>query len=136
MVSGCRESEEEDVVLRQLPLVICVVVLLDFLFWGFLSYWFGWQLGLTETAVTTIAGLVVIVYYEWRWSEAVAKRLESEPGLLDSWSLEKILLLVAGIVFLIPGLVTDCLAVLLLMPGIRRMIVAHMNQLASPPEQL
>ena len=113
--------------LRRLPFIIFVAVALDFLLWGMLSYCFGWNFGLIETGLTTIAGLAVILYYEWRWSEAVAKRLESEPGLLDAWSLEKILLLVAGIVLLIPGFVTDLLGLFLLLPAIRRMIVSTLE---------
>jgi len=110
-------------VFRRLPIIICVAVALDLLVWGILSSWFGWKLGFAEIGVTTVLGLAVIIYYEWRWSEAVAKRIESQPGLLDAWSLEKLLLLVAGIVLLIPGFVTDLLGLLLLLPPVRRMIV-------------
>jgi len=123
-------------VLGRLPIIICAVVVVDFLLWGMLSYWFGWKLALAETSLTTIAGLAVIIYYEWRWSEAVVKRLESEPGFLDSWAFERILLLVAGSVLLIPSVVTDLLGLLLLLPGIRRMIVAYANSTASPPEKV
>jgi len=101
-----------------------------------LSYWFSWKLALTETGLTTIVGLAVIAYYEWRWSEAVAKRFDSESGLFDAWSLEKILLLVAGIVILIPGVLTDVLGLLLLMPAVRRMIVAYSNATVSSPQRL
>jgi UPF0716 protein FxsA len=110
-------------VARRLPLIFCVVLTLDVMLWGVLWYWFGWKVGLVETGGTALLGLSVIFYYEWRWSESVAKRLESEPASLDRWSLEKMLLLIAGLVFLIPGVVTDLLGVLLLMPGVRRAIV-------------
>jgi UPF0716 family protein affecting phage T7 exclusion len=120
----CRKKgNKECSVYRRLSLILCLVVVLDVLFWGLLWYWFGWKVGLIETGVTTVLGLAVIFYYEWRWSEAVAKRLESEPASVDKWSLERILLLVAGLVFLIPGVVTDVLGLLLLMPGVRRTIV-------------
>jgi UPF0716 protein FxsA len=109
-------------VFRRLPIIICAVVALDFWLLGTLSYWFDWRLPLAETVTATVMGLLVIVYYEWRWSEEVAKRLESEPGLLDTASLEKILLLVAGIVLLIPGLLTDLLALILMVPQVRRYI--------------
>jgi UPF0716 family protein affecting phage T7 exclusion len=116
-------------VARRLPLILCVVVGLDVLLWGMLWYWFGWKVGLIETGATTVVGLAVIVYYEWRWSESIAKRLELEPATLDSWSLERILLLISGIVFLIPGVVTDLLGALLLMPGVRRTIVNLLQSL-------
>jgi UPF0716 protein FxsA len=110
-------------VARRLPLIFCVVLALDVLLWGMLWYWFGWKIGLIETGATALVGLAVVFYYEWRWSGAVANRLESEPATLDKWSLEKMLLLISGIVFLIPGVVTDLLGLLLLMPGVRRTIV-------------
>jgi UPF0716 protein FxsA len=116
-------GEEEDAVLRRLPFIVCVVIALDFFLWATLWFWFGWKLTLIQTVLTTIVGVVVIFYYEWRWSEVVAKRLEAEPASLDGGSLEKLLLLIAGIVFLIPGIVTDLLGVFLLMPGVRRAIV-------------
>jgi UPF0716 family protein affecting phage T7 exclusion len=103
-------------------LIICAVVVLDSLLWGLLSYWFGWNLCLVEAGLTTIAGLMVIIYYEWRWSETVAEHLECEPVALDSWCLEKILLLICGFALLIPGLLTDLLGLLMLMPTVRRMI--------------
>jgi UPF0716 protein FxsA len=117
--------EKEHPVLKRLPFAIFLLVAVDFLLLGALWHWFGMKPALAETGLTTIVGLVVIVYYEWRWSEAVAKRLETEPASLDSWSLEKILLLVAGIVLLIPGVLTDIVGLLILIPKIRRRIVAR-----------
>jgi UPF0716 family protein affecting phage T7 exclusion len=116
-------GEVSIIALRRVPTVICAVVAIDWLLLGSLFYWFDWRIPLTGTILTSAVGLLVIVYYEWRWSEAVAKRLELEPGFLDRWSFEKILLLIDGFIFLIPGVATDFLAVLILMPGIRRTIV-------------
>jgi UPF0716 family protein affecting phage T7 exclusion len=107
---------------RRIRLILFAVMALDIMLWGMLWYWFGWKVGLTETGVTTVIGLAVVIYYEKRWSEMVTKRIELDPCSVDSWSLEKMLLLIAGLVFLIPGIVTDLLGVLLLMPGIRRTI--------------
>ena len=122
--------------LKRLPFIIFLAVAIDFLLLVMLSCWFGWKPALAEIGLTTIVGLAVILYYEWRWSEAVAKRLELEPAALDSWSLEKILLLVAGIVLLIPGVLTDILGLIVLIPGVRRMIVAYANSTTSSPEKL
>jgi hypothetical protein len=68
-------------VFRRFPIVICAVVALDFWLLGTLSYLLGWRLPLASTVTTTLLGLFVIIYYEWRWSEVVAKCLEAEPGL-------------------------------------------------------
>jgi UPF0716 family protein affecting phage T7 exclusion len=112
-------------VFRRLPIIICAVVGLDLLLLGALSYCFDWRFALFESIATTVIGLAVIIYYEWRWSDVVAKRLESEPRLIDSPSLEKILLLVAGIVLLIPGVLTDVFGLVLLTPGVRRLIARN-----------
>ncbi len=118
--------------LRRLPFIICLFVAFDFLLLGTLTYWLGWKPAVVGNGVTTVIGLVVILYYEWRWSEAVARRIESEPSALDSWCLEKILLLVAGIVLLIPGVMTDVLGLLVLIPSVRRLIVAHSRGVHEP----
>jgi UPF0716 protein FxsA len=120
-----QEMGKEYPVLRRLPFIIFLVVALDFLLLGGLCCWFGWKPMLAENGVTTIFGLVVILYYEWRWSEGVAERLESEPAILDAWALEKLLVLVAGIILLIPGILTDLLGLLMLMPSVRRLIVTR-----------
>jgi UPF0716 protein FxsA len=128
-LSTCCESDERagHALLRRLPVIVAAIVVLDWVFLAVLVGWLGWQLPLVETAVMGTLGLLVIVYYEWRWSEPVALRLQSEPGLLDRWSFDKILLLIGGLVLLIPGFVTDFMGVLLLMPGIRRTIVHLVN---------
>jgi UPF0716 protein FxsA len=110
---------------RRLPLVICSVVVLDMLLLGTLWYAFHWSLPLASTVTTTIVGLIVIGYYELRWSESVARSLEQEPGLLDRLSLERILLLVAGVILLIPGVMTDVLGLLLILPPVRRFVAGH-----------
>ena len=59
--------------LRRLPFIIFLFVAFDFLLLAAFCYWFGWKPALAENGVTTIIGLVVILYYEWRWSGAVAE---------------------------------------------------------------
>ena len=124
-VWGEEGSEKEGIVLRLLPIIICVLVALDLLLLGGIFYRFDWGLPLAWTVVTTVAGLAVIVYYEWRWSDVVAKTLELEPGILDCQSLERMLLLVAGVVLLIPGVLTDVLGLMLLAPQIRRLVARN-----------
>jgi UPF0716 protein FxsA len=120
-------GKEEYLVFRRLPLILCLLLAIDFLLMILLWCRFGWKPALAEIGLTTVIGLVVIVYYEWRWSEGVGKRLESEPAILDGWAFEKILLLVAGVVLLIPGVLTDVFGLVLLLPPVRRLIAAHSN---------
>jgi UPF0716 protein FxsA len=114
-------------VLRRLPIVIFLVVAIDFLLLAAFTCWFGWQPALTHSGLMTLVGLLVILNYEWRWSDLVAEHLAQEPLVFDGWALEKMLLLVAGIVLLIPGLLTDVLGLVLLIPAVRRWVVAHSN---------
>jgi UPF0716 protein FxsA len=112
-------------VLKRLPFIIFFIVAIDFLLLAATWHWFGWKPAFAGSGLTTIVGLAVILYYEWRWSDVVARRLEAEPAGLDGWCLEKILLLVAGIVLLIPGFLTDILALVLLIPRVRRLAVTR-----------
>ena len=91
---------------------------------------------MAENGLTTVLGLAVILYYEWRWSEAVAERLMSEPAVLDGWALEKILLLVAGIILVIPGFLTDIFGLVLLVPRVRRLIASRSQSAIRPLLQL
>jgi UPF0716 family protein affecting phage T7 exclusion len=132
MASVCSYAAEwgedgENAMLRRLPVIICAVVTFDLLLVISLSYFVGWKIPLTEVVATTTLGVLVIVYYQWRWAEVVTKQLEVEPGLLDQQSMEKMLLLVAGIVLLIPGLLTDTLALMLMVPWVRRQIANKCN---------
>jgi UPF0716 protein FxsA len=121
------DGDGEDDVLRRLPIIICGVVALDLLLVVTFSCCFGWRLPLAEVVATSAFGLSVIVYYELRWSKAVMKCLASETGLLDRQSLERMLLLVAGVVLLIPGILTDTLALVLMVPWVRRQIAVRCN---------
>ena len=66
-----------------------VVVVSDFLLLAVLSCWYSWKFTLAENGLMAIAGLAVIFYYQWRWSEAVANRIESEPTPHDGWILRR-----------------------------------------------
>lgn len=118
--------------LKRLPFIIFLVVACDLLLLGGLTYWWGWKPTLAENGLTTILGLAVILYYEWRWSEAVAARLTAEPAVLDDWALEKILLLVAGIILVIPGFLTDIFGLVLLLPRVRRLVASRSQNAIRP----
>ena len=108
--------------LKRFPLVVCALIAMDLLLKGMVGCCFDWRISLTKTIVTAVLGLSVIAYYEWRWSAAVVARLEKEQGYFDSWSFERILLLIAGIVLVFPGIMIDFVGVVLLMPWVRRLI--------------
>ena len=125
--------------LKRLPFVLFVAVAFDFLLLAALWRWFGLKPTLVGNGLTTVAGLAIIIYYEWRWSETIAMHLERDAAALDSWAIEKLLLLVAGIVMLNPGLLTVLCAVKLLVPRVRHLIATRSNpsigRIAAPPKQ-
>jgi UPF0716 family protein affecting phage T7 exclusion len=120
-------EDGENAMLRRVPVIICAVVTFDLLLVISLSVFVGWRLPLAEVVATTTLGVLVILYYQLRWAKVVTKQLEMEPGLLDRKSMEKMLLLVAGMTLLIPGLVTDALALVLMVPWVRRQIADKCN---------
>ncbi len=111
---------------RRIVLAVCLIVVLDSLFlvlWT--RYYSGWPYVATENVVSALFGVAVILYYEWRWSALVAHSLDTPPpfpaptnGRFDRS--EKMLLVVAGVFLILPGLVTDLIGLLLLAPPIRR----------------
>jgi UPF0716 family protein affecting phage T7 exclusion len=109
-------------IIGKLPAILVAAVLADLLLAVVLSFGLDWRPVLTETVTATAIGLAVIFYYVWRCSETVAERLETHPAGLDEGSLEKILLLVAGLMLLIPGVFSDVTGLVLLVPWVRRQL--------------
>jgi UPF0716 family protein affecting phage T7 exclusion len=108
--------------LKRLPILIGAIIVLDILAKIIICWQVDWKIPLFKTISTAILGLLVIVYYECRWSNFVADRLTQEPGFLDSLSREKLLLLVAGLMLVLPGFLCDFVGLLLLLPSGRRWI--------------
>jgi UPF0716 protein FxsA len=107
--------------IRRLPTIICLIVLADLLILLLITYCFGWKITLIQNIASTILGIAVIIRYERHWSHLVAENMgvdDSKP--LGRRSIEKMLLLVAGILLIIPGIFTDLLGLSLLMPWVRR----------------
>jgi len=71
-----------------------------------------------------LIGLVVITHYQPRWSKAIAESLDADclNAVSDPRCLEELLLLAAGILVLIPGVIGDVVGLLLLVPWVRRRI--------------
>ncbi len=110
--------------IRVLVIAVCLFVAADLLLLVPLSYFFGWVFPLEETVVSAALGLLVIGYYEWRWSSVIAERLRSEEsGPVGNYCLEKILLLLAGAFLILPGILSTAVGVVLLLPGVRRLVV-------------
>jgi UPF0716 protein FxsA len=110
--------------LRRLLSAFCIVVTADLLLLAALSYFVGWRLPLGESIFMITIGLAVITGYQSRWSKAIAESLDADcfNAVSDRRCFEELLLLVAGILLVIPGIMTDAVALLLLVPWVRRRI--------------
>ncbi len=106
---------------RVLVVAACLLVVVDLLSFVMLSCFFGWWLPLTETLISAGIGLLVIGYYVCRWSRAVKERWTSEEWQpVGTFCLEKLLLVVAGVLLIFPGILGNALGLILLLPGVRR----------------
>ncbi|HOP77439.1 MAG TPA: FxsA family protein [Thermogutta sp.] len=82
----------------------------------------GWLLALGEILVTLLLGLGII-----RWvgvfSFTGTPRLPPIDGFLIVAPIDALVLLVAGVLLMLPGLVTDCLGLLLVFLPTRRLLL-------------
>ena len=84
--------------------------------------WLGWRLLVDVSLVTAVFGVVVIGLTIVRYAAVVAHRLDQDECLDDELS-TGLLLLAAGVLLLLPGIITDFLGLALLLPATRRLIL-------------
>ncbi|MCE5269477.1 MAG: FxsA family protein [Planctomycetaceae bacterium] len=110
---------------RFLVVITCLLLAADLLLLAPLCVVLGWRFLAMQGIVTAGIGILVIGYYEWRWAGAIAERLGGEsPEPLNSCCLEKVFLVLAAALLILPGALTDVLGLALLTPPIRR-LAAH-----------
>ncbi len=120
--------------MRVVLVAVCLLLVADTLVLLPLSHFIGWGVPVAEMGVSAVIGLAAIGWYEWRWSNAVADQFEPElqkPGREAGFCAEKMLLLVAGVLLILPGFLSDGVGLLLLLPGIRRLVVQLLPLCAS-----
>jgi UPF0716 protein FxsA len=113
--------------LRRLPAILIALILADMATLLLVSCCCDWKVPLVQNVASAILGLVVIVRYERRWSSTVAAHLgvdDSKP--FGCRNVEKVLLLVAGVLLVVPGFVTDVFGLFLLLPSIRQKMASRL----------
>ncbi len=92
-----------------------------------LANYTSWQVALVEVLASGLLGLVVIRYVTAQFGHRVLSRLAASespgPVLADG-----VILFVAGILLILPGIVSDLVGLLLLIPLVRRLTVAWLTR--------
>jgi UPF0716 protein FxsA len=100
--------------------------------------WTRWQFLLGEMLLTGAFGWLVIRYLPARFRRAM-NEAALEGRLMDGahnahdGALEAYLVLLAGILLIIPGIVSDVLGLLLLIPPIRLLVIAGVHRCRRAP---
>ena len=90
----------------------------------------GWRVMLGESLLLAALGLAVLIVVLARYAHALLSRLNAhEP--LDDDLVGGVVLMVAGILLIVPGIITDAIAIVLLLPSVRRLVVSRLH--ATPP---
>ncbi len=110
-----------------LILRLAVVSLLDLTLLLVLANYTSWEFALAEVLVSGLLGLAVIRYVTAHFGHKVLSRLAASespgPVLADG-----AILLIAGILLILPGIASDVVGLLLLIPWVRRQAVAWLRR--------
>ena len=116
----------EVAVMRLIPRLV-VFGLLDLTLLLVLANYTSWEIALAEVVVTGLLGVAVIRYVTAHFGHKVLSRLAASespaPVLADG-----AILFVAGLLLILPGIVSDIVGLLLLIPWVRRQTVAWLRR--------
>jgi UPF0716 protein FxsA len=84
-----------------------------------MGWYVGWGMLLSVVATSAVIGVVVIGYVLWRYGAEIAEILDSDEAL-KSRHVGGLMLALAGLLMLIPSLLTDVAGLILLLPAVRR----------------
>ncbi|MGD0900692.1 MAG: FxsA family protein [Thermoguttaceae bacterium] len=93
----------------------------------------AWWVPLAIGFASGMLGLLVIGYGSWQYGEVIAVRLDHDEPL-DSGLAAGSMLLLAGLLLVVPGLITKLLGLVLLTPGVRRLAVRALRRRALGDE--
>ncbi|MDE1148789.1 MAG: FxsA family protein [Azospirillaceae bacterium] len=113
----------------RLPVLIVVYLLLEIAAFA----WVGEKVGVLGTVALVVLSTVVGLWLVQRQGlDALRKAAGLAPGqapVVEAW--DGLCLATAGVLFAVPGFVSDALAVALLLPPVRRVLLAQAQRLSG-----
>lgn len=113
-------------ILKIMPLFIvgCAVEMVVLLV---LADYTSWQFALLEILASGVLGLTVIRYVTSQFGRRIVSRLRAKEFPGDTLA-HGALLFIAGALLILPGIIGDTVGLLLLLPPIRWLVVAHLRR--------
>jgi UPF0716 protein FxsA len=92
-----------------------------------LAHHTSWNVAILEVLATALLGLLIFAYLKVQFERrAVARLATGEP--LGAVLMDGLLVLLAGILLILPSIITDVAGLLLIIPPIRRLIVGFFER--------
>ena len=104
-------------VMRTVVVLTSVVLAIDLVSTAILVGYVGWWFALGEALLSGLFGLAVVGYLFWQHRKVYAR----SPSTELQWN--GVLLLMAAAMLILPGIVSDAIGLLLLVPPLRKAFV-------------
>lgn len=111
--------------IARILLLLLVVPLVELTLLMMLADWTNWQTAVATVVITGIAGTWLIRREGWRTMQRIQDDLAQQQLPADAL-LDGLLIFVAGALLLTPGVLTDALGILLLVPVTRAVAKAYL----------
>jgi UPF0716 family protein affecting phage T7 exclusion len=96
------------------------------------AFYVGWCAVLVEVFAAGLLGFSVLGLASWRYGDAIAAKLDND-ACLDEQLLNGPAMMLAGLMLVCPGLITDLMALALFIPRVRRLALVAMREMAEVP---
>ena len=111
--------------LGRLLLLLLVVPLIELTLLMMLADWTNWQTAVATVVITGVTGSLLIRYQGWRTVQRIRADL-AEQRLPGDALLDGVLIFIAGLLLLTPGILTDLVGIFLLVPPGRALVKAYL----------
>jgi UPF0716 family protein affecting phage T7 exclusion len=108
--------------MRLLALAALMVIVIDIVSDAMFVIYQGWAIALAEVLASALFGLVIVVYVLSYYRSAYLR----SPSPKTQW--HGILLLTAAAMLILPGVASDAIGLLLLLPRVRRRLFHKVRQ--------